>query len=308
MKIVVFGDIAVDVWLRGQPTRQAPEDSNALVYEMDGIPECTMGMAGNVAYSLAQNGHSVTIVGRVGRDAHGLQLLDFAHQAGIVTDWLLLDDGGTTAKMRGVGAMGQLVGRWDLDRCADDDCRMQSIRRPSGSLWEDGAVDAVIISDYDKGVFEQDAWMLEEIPSRLPVIADMKYNPTRRANVRVDYALPNASEFYQRIGKSGLPKLSTIDVMNFLSPTAQLTQGVVMTSGPLGASIYQPDQPAEYVVPEERDLYARYTCGAGDVFTAAFTAALLEGRGFMSLRTIVSQAVNAASHYAVTGDRTWPTL
>lgn len=306
--IRVFGDIALDVWLWGEPTRLAQEAPTVPVISMARPPEISLGCAGNVASVLAANGIQTQLVGRVGRGYWGSVARELMDSLGIDHQCTVIDDGGpTTLKIRGgyVEDGRQIVtGRWDLDRTSGP------LPDVSGTVsmmpgWK--GIDALIISDYAKDVIERDARTLEGVPS-IPVIADIKWRPTKRPlPLAVWYALPNAAEFTDRYGRRPGAPLARREVKTFTSSMAEgLTHGVVVTRGREGALYYDADAPSDIVCPQ-RVLPSNggtgyYPCGAGDVFTARFTVEVLAGG---NIKRATEAAVDAATVAATTGVIEW---
>ena len=158
-RVVVVGDVMIDEWIWGRVSRISPEAPVPVVAVQD--HSFTLGGSGNVANNLRALGAAVTFVGAVGNDAEGERVRALFAQidcdtAGLVT----LDDRPTTRKTR-IVAHNQQVVRADWEstaplRPADRAQVVAAVRRAV-----DGA-DAVVLSDYAKGLLHRDVVVVEE--------------------------------------------------------------------------------------------------------------------------------------------------
>ncbi len=148
-RIAVAGDFMLDRYVWGSATRLSPE---APVPVVDFMNEGeVLGGAGNVAANLAALGASVIPFGVVGEDEAKRGIGACLKAVGISTQGIVADASRiTTVKTRIVARHQQIVRvdrdrREPLDRALEEDL----IRRIKKSLR---ALDALVISDYDKGV------------------------------------------------------------------------------------------------------------------------------------------------------------
>src|SRR4030088_1602875 len=132
-RIGVAGDCMLDRYVWGAATRLSPE---APVPVVDFVNDSqVLGGAGNVAANLAALGATVLPFGVVGEDEPARAIRECLAAAGMATKGLVADASRiTTVKTRIVARQQQIV-RVDRER-----------RAPLGRL------DALVISDYDKGV------------------------------------------------------------------------------------------------------------------------------------------------------------
>jgi rfaE bifunctional protein kinase chain/domain len=146
--ILIVGDIILDRYIFGKVNRISPE---APVPVVDVTRESFMlGGAANVANNIIALGGKVTVSGVVGKDRPGDIVRELMTESGINIDGLIEDARPTTVKSR-VIAHNQQVVRFDREDCRKLDGKplaafLEFIRK---SLPE---FDAVIISDYKKGV------------------------------------------------------------------------------------------------------------------------------------------------------------
>jgi D-beta-D-heptose 7-phosphate kinase/D-beta-D-heptose 1-phosphate adenosyltransferase len=145
----VAGDFMLDRYVWGSAGRISPE---APVPVVDFVSESEVqGGAGNVAANLAALGASVTAFGVTGVDDTGTAIRNGLSSAGIGIKGLLGDAARiTTVKTRIVARQQQIV-RVDRERRDPLAKKLEEslIRRIKAEL---GSLDALVISDYDKGV------------------------------------------------------------------------------------------------------------------------------------------------------------
>lgn len=146
MKIAVIGDIMIDRYVYGTSDRVSPEAPVPVVLE--GETKDVLGGAGNVYNNLIGLGVDTLLCGAVG-DFDDLENIDIEIKDGI------LEKGITTIKKR-IIANGQQVLRIDREqRCPLDDGEIDYII----SAIADFNPDAIIVSDYNKGVVSRELVM-----------------------------------------------------------------------------------------------------------------------------------------------------
>ncbi len=148
-RLGVIGDLMLDRYLAGTATRLSPE---AAVPVVDLIEESrVLGGAGNVAANLAALGAQVSVFGVVGGDEYGPGLQECLRAEGLLQKGVVLDPSRkTTVKTRIIARHHQVV-RLDRETRAPLDTATQEhlLRKVMSALRN---LDAVVISDYDKGV------------------------------------------------------------------------------------------------------------------------------------------------------------
>jgi D-beta-D-heptose 7-phosphate kinase/D-beta-D-heptose 1-phosphate adenosyltransferase len=154
VRIGVLGDVMLDRYLWGTATRLSPEAPVPVVDFVE-QSEC-LGGAGNVAANLAALGAKAECFGVIGGDKHGddeagRALRHCLHAAGIGDRGVLADSGRVTTIKTRIIARHQQVVRVDRERREPltKQTEEQLIRCLLASLRR---LEAVIFSDYDKGV------------------------------------------------------------------------------------------------------------------------------------------------------------
>ena len=157
-QILVIGDLMLDHYVCGTVSRISPEAPvPVLAFDRESFMP---GGAANVARNLASLGSPVGIAGYVGRDDAGRKLMrQLAAQQISASPCIQSQKYQTVTKTRLVAHQQQIV-RLDRDPGSkpDDRLRRRLVRAIQNSIAN---TNAIIISDYAKGVISQD--LLEEL-------------------------------------------------------------------------------------------------------------------------------------------------
>lgn len=148
-RILVIGDLMIDHYLWGGCERISPE---APVQVVDIARETTvLGGAGNVINNLAALGSRVFVAGVIGDDEIGKELQKMLNQLGVSTEGLVVQEGRKTSKKSRIVASNQQILRYDREsKEAISEPSAYAIVTYAASIM--GQCDAVILSDYGKGV------------------------------------------------------------------------------------------------------------------------------------------------------------
>jgi len=172
-RVAVIGDVMLDRYVYGAVERVSPEAPIAVL----GIEHerAMPGGAGNVARNVAALGAEVTLVALCGDDEAGREIAALLAADNLTTDLTVSPTRTTSVKTRFVAANQQLL-RTDRDAPDDVDAMSAAEILAAALAAVDGA-DAVILSDYAKGVLSQtliDAIVAHAALRSIPVIADPK--------------------------------------------------------------------------------------------------------------------------------------
>ena len=147
--ILVVGDLMIDEWIWGTVSRISPEAPVPVVAVSD--HSFTLGGAGNVANNLVALGARVEFVGTVGEDAFASDVRRMLREESVDDRGVFtVRDRPTTRKTR-IVAHNQQVVRADWEDAAP----LQAIDRARIVAYvreRAGSCDAVILSDYAKGL------------------------------------------------------------------------------------------------------------------------------------------------------------
>ncbi len=151
-KILVLGDLMIDHYLWGSCERISPE---APVQVVDINKETTvLGGAGNVVNNLKALGAEVSVSGVIGDDENGQELIDMLQEIEVESSGLIFQKNRKTSKKSRVIAVSQQILRYDKE--SKEDIEESSVVKILEKLQESVAeYDAIILSDYGKGVLTQ---------------------------------------------------------------------------------------------------------------------------------------------------------
>lgn len=150
-RILVVGDIMLDRYVRGTVERISPE---APVPVLKVTEEAyAPGGAGNVALNLRTMGAKVELVGSLGKDREGDEIVRFLKESGIGSGSIVRDAGKPTTSKTRLIAGTQQIARMDMEvdtltHEKVEKALLKSIERAVGEFKPKG----IIISDYSKGV------------------------------------------------------------------------------------------------------------------------------------------------------------
>jgi D-beta-D-heptose 7-phosphate kinase/D-beta-D-heptose 1-phosphate adenosyltransferase len=284
-RILVIGDILLDRYLRGDAERLSPE-APVPVMRVTGTTEGAGGAA-NVALNLRALGLSVELVGVAGQDAEGRTLAALLAAQQIHLDRLLLRRGGTTIVKTRVMCRHQQLCRLDVER----DPETYAL---APEEWDRllaprlAAADAVILSDYGKGVITSELirWVQAQIPAQTLLALAPKPRPALTF-CHVPLVVPNRTEALGLAGLGPAPGFPAAEV------TARIfadhaPRMLVVTLGAEGMLVCLEKGTAHRIPTAAREVFD--VCGAGDTVLATLTAALAAGAKLEQAATLANLA------------------
>jgi D-glycero-beta-D-manno-heptose-7-phosphate kinase len=173
--ILVVGDLMLDHFVYGRVTRISPE-APVPVVQFD-REDFRLGGAANVASNIVALGGRAQAVGVIGADREGSRLVGELERLGIDTAGIVPDSARcTTRKLRVVTTRNQQVARidYEVDREIEGAIEAALVERV---VERARAADAVLISDYLKGVISRSvarASVTEGSRREIPVLIDPK--------------------------------------------------------------------------------------------------------------------------------------
>ena len=282
--VLVIGDIILDHYIWGKVNRISPE---APVPVVEVTRESfLLGGAANVAHNIVSLGGRASVIGINGQDIAGEALMNILMQRGVNCDGIFTENRPTTVKTR-VIAHNQQVVRFDRE-----DKKYVDGKILKGILGHINSVllqyDAVIISDYQKGMISQG--LIRDIvkkakPKEMFISVDpkvghfdfykgvslitpnvMEASSGSKIEIRDDKTLLKA-------GKSLLKKLSC--------------KAVLITRGEQGMSLFEKKK-VTHIPTVARKVYD--VTGAGDTVISAFTLAYASGARMEEAAMIANHA------------------
>lgn len=271
-KVLVVGDLMLDAYLEGSVERISPE-APVPVLEKKSLHH-RLGGSANVGLNLARWGADVRLAGVVGADEGAKLFLDACAAEGIGTAAVTVDrDRPTAVKTRVTAGRQQLLRIDEESRAPLRSATVDALNAAVTSAWSD--LDAVIVSDYGKGVVTPPTWgTVRALRERkaLPLVVDPK---------RKNYGLYRGADamthnHHEAGDDAGLPCLSDAEV-EAVGRALLAKYGMrrtLITRGPQGMALFGPE--GMRLVP----TFARQVfdvSGAGDTVIALFTASMAAG-------------------------------
>lgn len=278
-RLVVWGDLVSDCFLLGSTTRVSRE-APALVLRYEG-QENRPGGAGNAALNAASLGGSVRIVGFVGRDTAGEELVGALDRAGIDTGGLVhRTDGSTPTKTRvmagGAHTVRQQILRIDNDRPWPEGEQEALLAALEEALRD---ADALLISDYGLGTVRSEIWhrVRDRVRERgIPVTLDSRFDLLSYPGVTA--ATPNEGEVEEMLRVRLNGRIEAIEEAGSDLLARLECSSVLITRGSLGMVIFERERTPVHVPIHGTDEIADVT-GAGDTVIATMTLAMAAGAG-----------------------------
>ncbi len=274
--IGVLGDYMLDELLRGEATRISPE-APVPVVKMGSRREGEVypGGAGNVASNIAALGARVIPFGVTGDDESGEQLRALLRSRGIPGASLLREPGRVTPRKVRIAAHQHQMLRLDFEAPSQISPRLEASLARGFARWA-GRLDALIISDYQKGTVTTELCRhLSALArqKRIPVFVDPKpEHPEICRNATV--VTPNLREAELMTGipmrdprtlrAGGQRLLAELDC-SFL----------LITRGSEGMTLFEPNREPHEIPSVPRPVYD--VTGAGDTVIAILALAFSSG-------------------------------
>ncbi|HTX24179.1 MAG TPA: D-glycero-beta-D-manno-heptose 1-phosphate adenylyltransferase [Steroidobacteraceae bacterium] len=269
VRIWVVGDLMLDEYVAGAVDRISPEAPVPVVRVRE--TEHRLGGAANVARQVAALGAEVCLAGVVGADAAGAHLRSLCEAAGIDTRAVIeAPERATTRKLRVLGHHQQLL-RLDWEDVTP--CAAPYIARMIAALEEGPRPDAVILSDYAKGVLAPGTiGALLQRRGREPIVVDPKSRDFARYR-GATLITPNLRELEAAAGQTFGPD----DVESIAAAARRLAEAagleaMIVTLGDRGMLLVPVDGPHIGVPAAKHEVYD--VTGAGDTAIAVLTVSL----------------------------------
>lgn len=151
-RILVIGDMMVDEFIRGKVSRISPEAPVPVVNVIS--EDLQLGGASNVVNNIFSLGGEVLVCGVVGDDEPGRKMINDLMGMGINTEGVIVEKGRPTTVKTRIIAHGQQVVRYDREDISQ--INLDSMQRIISYLKRKlDSLDAVLVSDYGKGVVSE---------------------------------------------------------------------------------------------------------------------------------------------------------
>ena len=289
LRVLVVGDLMLDEYRVGEVARISPEAPVPIVRVRE--ERCELGGAGNVARNLVSLGASPALVGILGFDREGSLLRARVEAIGLATSGLIDSSARPTTHKLRIVARAQQVLR--LDREDESPLRPDERARVEQASFDRlEACDAVVLADYDKGIFADGLGRRLIAAARargILVAADPKRELLRFRGASL--VKPNLAEACAAVGGRGDDFESRARLLEKLR--AELAGAeVVVTRGGEGISALG-DEGRVFDVPAKR-LAVYDVQGAGDTSMAALVLCRAAGASLFEACVVANAAAAVA--------------
>ena len=292
LQIWVVGDLMLDEYVMGAVERVSPEAPVPVVRVSD--TEQRLGGAANVARQVAALGARVSLAGVAGDDEAGARMLQLCQAANIDTRAVLTLAGRRTIRKQRVVSHNQQLLRLDWEDARP--CAPHETVRLVSKLAECARPDAIILSDYAKGVLTPEAIAgVFRMRGTAPLVVDPKHRDFTRYRGATTVT-PNLRELETAIGQP----LDANDTASIAAAARALLEGahiesMVVTLGNRGMLLIPP-RGAEIAVPAiGREVYD--VTGAGDTAIALLALSLAAQAPLLQAVQVANAAAGVAVGY-----------
>jgi D-beta-D-heptose 7-phosphate kinase/D-beta-D-heptose 1-phosphate adenosyltransferase len=284
--LLVVGDLMIDEYLWGEVDRISPEAPVQVVAV--NTEDYTLGGSGNVVKNIATLDAAVSVAGVIGTGRNGQLLLQKFKDLGVNTDGIVQEpDRPTTMKTRIIAANQQVL---RIDRETKQPISEATLEKLARFIENKiSQVDAILISDYGKGV------ITKTLLSRL-IKSARKHNKITIADPKgldfskysgVSLLTPNKKEAALAAGieidddatltEAGDKILQTVDIDKLL-----------MTCGSDGMVLFRRNQAPSKIDAQARQVYD--VSGAGDTVLAVLGLGIAAGESFEYAMALANSA------------------
>jgi D-glycero-beta-D-manno-heptose-7-phosphate kinase len=285
VKLLVIGDLMLDQFIWGRVERISPEAPVPVVQVMR--ESFHLGGAANVVHNVRALGGGATACGVVGRDSAGRRVLDELKRIGAHSSGVTATRATVTVRKTRIIAHSQQVVRLDREHPDHRGGALARVARfLAAHVWD---FDAVVLSDYGKGVINRDLLeRLHELRQRRPFRLMVDPKKPNFAHYRgVTLATPNVHEAAEAAGvdihdaaslrRAGLTLLERWDA-----------EALLVTRGEQGMTLFDRRGSVRNFPTAARQVFD--VTGAGDTVIATCALALAAGAGLDDAALLANHA------------------
>ncbi len=280
--VAVVGDLMLDRYVWGTATRISQEAPVPVVRVRS--DSSAPGGAANVVRNICSMGARSWAFGMAGQDQHGDALVSALEQLGAATAGIVRQGSRPTTVKTRVLAGGQQVVRIDREESGPvSQSVSEEICRRIRERMETGAVGAVILEDYAKGLLSRDmvARIVRDGRANGVMVALDPHSRNAFEVPGLKLLTPNRAEAFALAGV--YPEAGRLPVEEdgaLLHVADRLLQSwrpdlLLITLGGHGMALFRPNKSVLHVPTKAREVFD--VSGAGDTVMAAFVLALLAG-------------------------------
>lgn len=266
-RLLVVGDVMLDCYWQGPVLRISPEAPVPVVRVES--EELRIGGAGNVALNAAALGADTHLLGLVGADAKADQIEQLLCAQHVYCQLQRVPDSKTITKLRILSRNQQLI-RLDYE---DHFPNWDSSALELDFLAQLPNADAVILSDYDKGVLRNAAALINAATAfGKPVIIDPKGTDFSRYK-GATLITPNLAEFEAVVGRCESD--ADIEERGIALRDRLMLDAILITRSEKGMTLLARDQAPLHLPTRAQDVFD--VTGAGDTVVATLGVAIAAG-------------------------------
>jgi rfaE bifunctional protein kinase chain/domain len=290
--LLVVGDLMLDRFIWGEVERISPE---APVPVLRVTSESTrLGGAANVVNNVRSLGAQVTVCGVIGRDAAGRRLVHDLRRAGASTVGIFADKQAQTIQKSRIIARPRHQQIVRLDQENQHPIGESTLRRLRAFVLARAKTsDAVIISDYGKGVVHASLLRsIAKLVKKSKVICVIDPKKENYEHYRLPTLItPNKDEASDASGIEIQDEKSLLAAGKKLERIWQ-AEAVLITRGPDGMSLFRRRCAVKHFPTEPRDMFD--VTGAGDTVVAICGLALACGASLEEAAVLANLAAGVA--------------
>lgn len=272
-RIFVIGDLMLDTFIWGDVNRISPEAPVPVVE----VREETrlLGGTANVVHNVASLGAQASAAGTIGDDLSGKRMVELFREIGVSADGLVIEEGRPTTTKTRIIAQNQQVVRFDREWRRP--MRGTTLEKILGYVHDRiPQVDALIVSDYAKGMVTQE--MMDGIralrrQTGIPVVVDPKVRQVELYR-GMTMVTPNHHEASRMADREIHDEESLGEAGRLLIQKLECEM-LLVTRGKHGMRLFLNDGTTEDIPTVARHVYD--VTGAGDTVLAAVTLGMAAG-------------------------------
>lgn len=303
-KILVIGDLMLDCYHWGDVYRISPEAPVPVVRVNE--KTFSLGGAGNVAANLAGLGCNATVIGLIGRDEAADRIRNMLATMGVESG--CLDDTGrpTISKTRIMASKQQVVRLDEEDGRAIDAATVQRLLESADRILP--RVDAVVVSDYGKGMFASGTLVQQLIAAcrkrALPVFIDPKGKDWQRY-AGATCITPNTAEIERVVDAPVKAREELIPAAGRIRTQLDL-DWLLVTRGARGMALFGEQDDPVMIGARSREVFD--VSGAGDTVIATLAACVAGKMAFGDAAAVANAAAGVVVGKLGTQPVKWPEL
>lgn len=288
-KILVIGDVMLDMYSIGKVNRISPEAPVPVFKENKEKNKYVPGGAANVAVNLIAAGVDASLFSIVGKDENGTKLVQKLVDWKVDTEYIYVDEERpTTTKLRYIGQNNQQILRVDVEAVDEinKDKLEEILKRLEINIKQYGLF---LISDYKKGfITEEISQFIISLAQRhnIPILIDVKDTNIKKYS-GATVLKPNKNELQLLTGRNIETEEDMILAARWLCNVAE-SKYVLTTLGDKGMLLVDKNGLISRISSVAQEVYD--VTGAGDTTIAYLASEILRGKDIRNAMVIANYA------------------